>query len=146
MVCATILACFFIGKTQTATPLIQGNMLRAQELQHERTKWSQGQTRTHAHSGDRQQKYRDEALRTLSLLDELYTNEQQLWTYYDAIEQRQRIEQQHIRDRVTLEKNIQQQQNELSNLNKTIIQLRPLQHTQYTRHKKDINFLKPSHP
>ncbi|NRA40209.1 MAG: hypothetical protein HRU15_18835 [Planctomycetes bacterium] len=120
MIISCISGCIFLGQTQH-TPVSQPqHRIRAQEIHAERYKW-------HNATAPAQSHHSDEALRTLSILEELYKKEQALWTYYDAIEQRQSVEEKHVHDRLHLEKNLQQQQQDLSTLNKTIRQLRPQQ-------------------
>ncbi|MFW5860009.1 MAG: hypothetical protein ACOCYP_08275 [Planctomycetota bacterium] len=67
----------------------------------------------------------DEAYRTLDLLEELYRQEEQLWTYYDALEHSRTLQRQFIDERRELEQLLHQRRRQLEALERSRHSLRP---------------------
>ena len=89
------------------------------DLDHERARTQQ----LRSSLADRSQA--DEAMKALALLEELYQQEEKLWTYYEALHQSAQTRQAMIEQRIQLEQLVHQQQHIQHQLEKQLTKLRP---------------------
>ncbi|MDA3959147.1 MAG: hypothetical protein PF961_00020 [Planctomycetota bacterium] len=68
---------------------------------------------------------RDEALRTLGMLRELYAQEERLWTYYQALGQSHQTRSQLTDERAELERRVARHEAHLRELDASLQRLRP---------------------
>ena len=68
---------------------------------------------------------RDEALRTLAMIEEVRAQEARLWNYYDALKDSHSVREELITHRMELERSIHSQQRRLTELEADLERLRP---------------------
>ncbi len=99
---------------------LAGLRARIEAIDREQQRWRSGGSGSLA-----QADLAGEAHRTLDLLEELYRQEERLWTYYDALERSSTLQRQFIDERRELEQLLQQRRRQLETLEHSRHSLRP---------------------
>jgi len=93
---------------------------RYQMLAEERARWDAGEIDGPAAAGTR-----GEAVRTLEVLQQLYAQEQRLWTYYDAVARSHATRSELAAEEAALARRVAEHRRHLERLESTMDHLRP---------------------
>ena len=128
LVLVTTLACGSVIRERQAYQQHSQLQHRISELDGAVARW----TEMHNEQGVAARASRDEALRTLALLQRLYEQEERLWSYYDVVERSHETRTELTESKLAYLERIRQQERELEALEEHVNRLRPRSETGIT--------------